>query len=169
MKRVVVLVGASGVGKTTVAEVLAQRSPWRGQTHFLDTIGVPSTEEMEEAHGGGEEWQLWATRHWMDRLSAIDSPLQLLEGSTRPSFVRAAAEPHQELVLQIILLDCSPEVRRHRLAVLRKRPELANPQMDSWAAYLAGQAHALGLPVIDTSDRDPDTIAAEVDRYAGVV
>jgi hypothetical protein len=30
-----------------------------------------------------------------------------------------------------------------RLVEMRGRPELANPQMENWAAYLAGQAHAL--------------------------
>lgn len=168
IKRVVVLVGASGAGKTTVAEVLAGRAPWSGHTYFFDTIGVPSAEEMESGDWGGEGWQMWATRLWMRRLAGMDSPLQLLEGQTRPSFVRTASERHRDLRPEIILLDCSSEVRRYRLVVLRKRPELANAKMDNWAAYLAGQAHALGLPVIDTSDLDPTTIAAQVDALAGV-
>ncbi len=168
IKRVVVLVGASGAGKTTVAEVLAGRAPWKGHTHFFDSIGVPSAAEMESGDWGQEGWQMWATGQWMDRLAGTDARLQLLEGQTRPSFVRSACEPHAELTPEIILLDCSAEVRRHRLVELRKRPELANPKMDSWAAYLAGQAHALGLPVIDTSDLDPGTVADRVDALAGV-
>ena len=36
----------------------------------------------------------------------------------------------------------------------RGQPELANPRMDCWAAYLRGQADALKLSIIDTSN-DP--------------
>jgi len=168
MKSVVVLVGASGSGKTTVAEVLAARPPWAGNTHYFDTIGVPSAAEMEERHGGGEAWQLWATQQWMDRLARSDSALQLLEGQTRPSFVMTAAEAHPELAVQIVLLDCTPEVRQHRLAELRQASELANPQMDCWAAYLAGQAHALGLSVIDTGDLEPGAVADRVEAATGL-
>jgi len=167
MKRVVVLVGASGAGKTTVAEILARRAPWRGHTHYFDAIGVPSPEEMASGDWGGEEWQLWATRQWMGRLAANDARLQLLEGQTRPSFVRTASEPHPDLHVEIILLDCSTQVRRRRLVELRGRLELANAQMENWAAYLAGQAHALGLPVIDTSHLDPTAVADRVEELAG--
>jgi len=47
-------------------------------------------------------------------------------------------------------IDCTREVRKARL-VARGQPELATDDMHAWAAYLRGQAHALGLPVIDTS------------------
>jgi hypothetical protein len=39
---------------------------------------------------------------------------------------------------------------------MRGQPELANERMDNWAAYLRGQADALGLLVIDTSDLSVD-------------
>jgi len=60
----------------------------------------------------------------------------------------------------------SPIWRRHRLVELRGQPELANGRMDCWAAYLAGQSHALGLPVIDTSDLDPEATADRVEEIA---
>src|SRR5262249_50551995 len=47
--------------------------------------------------------------------------------------------------------DCSPEVRATRLCGPRGQPELATARMDTWAAYLRGEANALGLPVIDTT------------------
>ena len=168
MGRAVFLIGASGVGKTTVAQVLERRAPWKGRTHYFDTIGVPSAEAMEADFGGGEEWQRWATQQWVNRLAASDSELQLIEGQTRPSFIREAAERHPDLELRIVLLDCNTAVREHRLMEFRKRPELATPRMDSWAAYLAGQAHALGLPVIDTSHLDPQTVAREVEARTGI-
>lgn len=168
MKRVVFLVGASGVGKTAVAQVLEQRAPWKGHTHYFDTIGVPSAEEMEARFGGGEEWQRWATQQWVDRLAEHDAELQLVEGQTRPSFIREAGGRHTDLELHILRLDCASDVRQHRLIELRMRPELATPRMDNWAAYLSGQAHALGLSVIDTTHSDPQAIAKEIEARVGI-
>jgi hypothetical protein len=71
--------------------------------------------------------------------------------------------PHQALEVltqagieyaQIVLVDCEPTKRNERLQMDRSQPELANPRMDCWAAYLRGQADALNLSIIDTSN-DP--------------
>lgn len=167
VQRVVWLVGASGAGKTAVAETLAARPSWRGATHFFDSIGVPSGAEMETGDWGGEDWQMWATRQWMDRIAERGSALSLIEGQTRPSGIRIAAEAYPGLSLEIILLDCTPEVRRHRLIELRDQPELASHEMDCWAAYLVGQAHALGLPVVDTSKLDVRTTADRIEQLVG--
>jgi hypothetical protein len=75
---------------------------------------------------------------------------------------------HPDLEPTIILLDCNPSVRRHRLVELRKQGELDNSTMENWAAYLRGQADALGLPVIDTSDLTLEGVAAAVEIAAGV-
>jgi 2-phosphoglycerate kinase len=168
VRSVVFLVGASGVGKTTVAQVLGERAPWKGNTHYFDTIGIPSADEMESEFGGGEEWQRWATRQWVSRLAGSEASLQLIEGQTRPSFINEAVEDYPDLEVHVVLLDCTPEVRRDRLTRLRQRPELATPDMDNWAAYLSGQAHALGLPVIDTSKTNPEAIAREIEARVGV-
>lgn len=165
--RLVVLVGASGVGKTTVAGVLSERPMWRGRTHFFDSIGVPSTEEMETEYGGPEGWQEWATHQWVDRLAEAEGSPQLLEGQTRPTFVISAAAQHADLETRVVLLDCSSEVRRRRLTELRGQPELATGRMDCWAAYLTGQAHALGLPVVMTDDKTPEEVAADIESMLG--
>ncbi|MEJ2548351.1 MAG: AAA family ATPase [Gemmatimonadota bacterium] len=166
-RHAVFLVGASGVGKTTIADVLQERAPWTGHTYHFDDIGVPSPEEMVAEHGSGETWQEWATHRWVERLAAAATPLQLLEGQTRPSFILRAIETHPDLASRIILLDCTPEVRSRRLTEGRNRPELADDRMDRWAVYLRGQADALGLPVIDTSDGDPKSLADEVEQVVG--
>lgn len=167
-QRVVFLVGASGVGKTTVAQILERRVPWAGHTHYFDTIGVPPFEAMEAEFGSGEEWQRWATREWIARLGESDAELQLIEGQTRPSFIREAAAGQPHLQVDIILLDCPSHVREGRVTALRGQPELASPQMDCWAAYLAGQAHALGLPVIDTGGADPHAVADQIEERLGL-
>lgn len=167
MGRLIILIGASGSGKTAVAELLEQRPPWTGHTHYFDRIGVPSAEEME-AYGGGEAWQRWATEEWVRRMARLESPLELLEGQTRPSFLQPALANHPGLDPTIILLDCTPAVRKHRLAKLRNQDELAHATMNNWAIYLRGQADALGLPVVDTSDLTLDGVAAAVESHAGV-
>ena len=161
--RTIFLVGASGVGKTAVAAYLNQRAPWAGRVHHFDSIGVPSPERMVEEHGSGEGWQKWATERWVGQLSTQDEQLQLLEGQTRPSYLNAALESAVGLDPVIVLLNCSAGVRRHRLENLRDQPELANSQMESWSAYLCGQAHALGLPVIDTDELEVSDVAARVE------
>lgn len=156
------LVGASGVGKTAVVEFLAASGTFPGRTFHFDDIGVPSEEEMIRDFGGGEEWQRWATERWVAELAARDSPFQVLEGQTRPSFIKRALATHPEVRSRIILLDCRADVRGLRLSGLRQRPELANPRMERWAAYLRGQADALGLPVVDTSDLSVEAVAQKV-------
>jgi hypothetical protein len=167
MRRLVILIGASGAGKTAVAEKLEERPPWAGHTHYFDSIGVPSAREMA-SYGGGEGWQRWASEEWVKRLAGLESPLELLEGQTRPSFLMPELARHPDLDPTILLLDCSPAVRRHRLAKLRGQAELADPRMDAWAAYLRGQADALGLPVIDTTDLTLDEVVAEVESAVGI-
>ena len=165
MARVEFLIGASGAGKTAVALEIERRGNWSGAVHYFDRVGVPSAEEMERDYGGGEGWQRWATKRWVAELAGNDRQLQLLEGQTRPSFILEAAAAHPALEPLIVLLDCTPEVRGQRLDG-RGQPELANHQMNTWAAYLRGQADALGLPVIDTGDLSVHEVADRVEELA---
>jgi len=64
---------------------------------------------------------------------------------------------------QIVLVDCEPVKRNARLHMDRNQPELANPQMDCWAAYLRGQADALNLSIIDTSNDAIDKSLIELE------
>ena len=51
---------------------------------------------------------------------------------------------------------------------MRGQPELSNPRMDCWAAYLRGQADALDLPAIDTThigiDATVDALVVQIER-----
>jgi hypothetical protein len=95
----------------------------------------------------------------------------VLDGQARPSVARAALAEAGAAHAEIVLLDCSPAERLRRLAGPRGQPELASDQMNSWAAYLRGQADALGLPVVDTTGLPLDAVAgrlaAEVERLRG--
>ena len=98
---------------------------------------------MRRWPGGGEGWQQWATEQWVTRLAERNTPLQLLEMQTRPSFILPAVESHPGVVGRIILLECSTTVRSIRLTEFRQQPELVNARMENWAVYLRGQADAL--------------------------
>lgn len=165
---ILVVTGASGAGKTAAVEELeAHALPGVRCFHF-DSIGVPTAEAMERDHGGPEAWQEWATNQWVARLAALGdgTRVAVLDAQTRPSNVFAAPGAGTAWRAHVILLDCSPAVRAARLRGPRRQGELATSRMESWAAYLRGQADALGLQVIDTSGL---TVAETVHRLEAAV
>ena len=87
-----VITGASGVGKTTLVLGLEARELPGIRCHYFDSIGVPSADEMIRHYGGAEEWQRGMTTRWIQRLAAETAPgtLSVLDGQVRPSVVRAA-------------------------------------------------------------------------------
>lgn len=94
--------------------------------------------------------------------------MSVLDGQTRPSFVRSAADRFPSVRFRIVLLDSDPGVRRVRVGK-RGQPKLATAQMDMWSAYLRGQADALKLPVVDTTVLTVQEVAnaleAQVDAF----
>jgi hypothetical protein len=165
-----VVTGASGAGKTAAVRALATRAvPGVAGFHF-DTIGVPSPEVKLRDFGGGEAWQAWATNQWLDRLERIDPEVRVavLDGQTRPSFIltSAAGRTPRNRQVGVVLLDCERSVRDERLRTERQQPELATEQMQTWAAYLRGQADALGLAIVDTTAL---SIAEVADRLQELV
>jgi hypothetical protein len=161
--------GASGAGKTAAVRALeARRLPGVRCYHF-DSIGVPTAAVMDAEYGGGEQWQAAATTAWLRRLRSEPEEVRVavLDGQTRPSVVLAdGGGPGTSGGVHVALLDCAPEVRAARLCGPRGQPELATARMDAWAAYLRGQADALGLAVIDTTEL---TVEAVADRLAELV
>src|SRR5262249_7149028 len=153
MKRAILVVtGASGVGKTAAVQCLEARQRADIRCFYFDRIGVPSNEIMESEFGSGEGWQAYATKHWISRLVADDLRgfVSVLDGQTRPSFIRSAVAEVGSVHSRIVLLECSREVRRARVCQ-RGQPELATVQMEVWSVYLRDQADALVLPIIDTT------------------
>ena len=70
-RRLVVLVGASGAGKTTIAKAIESHRPRVAQVFFFDHVGVPTPEEMIAGWGSGEAWQREKTLEWMTRLAKL--------------------------------------------------------------------------------------------------
>lgn len=157
---ILVITGASGAGKTAAVRALEERELPGVRCFYFDSIGVPALEVMRREHGGGEQWQAWATREWLRKLDQLAPTVQVavLDGQTRPSHVAAVAKTLVRGV-HTVLLDCEQEERERRLQVGRRQPELVTNQMASWAAYLRGQADALLVDVIDTSQLSPPSVA----------
>jgi hypothetical protein len=108
---------------------------------------------MSSHFGGPRQWQTAALNHWLARLLRNEDAVQmaLLDGQVRPSDVRVACKRFGARQAQIVLIDCSHTERHARLRGPRAQPKLANAEMDCWAAYLRGQADALNLPLICTT------------------
>ncbi len=93
----VVLTGASGVGKTTIADVIEKRHPECAVFHF-DTVGVPSAEIMATfglGHEPGGAWQRAMTLQWFKRIGPVlkTGRAVLFEGQMRIAFVQEAKSP----------------------------------------------------------------------------
>jgi hypothetical protein len=163
----VVLTGASGSGKTTIARAIAACCGAAAKVFFFDSIGVPPVEEMILQYGSGEAWQRARTIDWMQRLAeeAKAAPQLLFEGQTRFSFLAEGAAAAGVLAYAPLLVDCDDDTRSRRLVLERKQPELANEEMMNWARYLRNEAHARGCPVLDTSARSlTDSVEWVLDR-----
>jgi hypothetical protein len=153
-RSILVITGASGSGKTAVVAALAA-DPMPGvRYHHFDSVGVPSTEEMIEKHGSPGGWQVATCHQWIKRLATdpADNAAEVLEGQVRPRTVQDGFELNGVRGGRILLLDCSPETRDARLRGPRNQPDLATAQMTNWAAYLRGQADALDIPTLDTTE-----------------
>ncbi|MGH8141422.1 MAG: AAA family ATPase [Steroidobacteraceae bacterium] len=149
----VVLIGASGAGKTTIAGAIAQRCADDVEVFHFDRIGIPSAERMVAEHGSADGWQRAKTIEWMAKLVPLSRSGRrlLFEGQTRLSFLAEAAEAAGGPAYLPILVDCDDETRSRRLALERQQPELANETMLNWARYLRREARRSGCEILDTS------------------
>ncbi|HLI14269.1 MAG TPA: AAA family ATPase [Alphaproteobacteria bacterium] len=157
----VVLIGASGSGKTTIARAIAARCGTTAKVFFFDSIGVPPVDEMIRHYGSGEAWQRAKTIDWMRRLAgeAKAAPRLLFEGQTRFSFLADGAAAAGGLAYTPILVDCDDDTRSRRLEIERKQLELANEDMMMWAQYLRKEALTHSYPILDTSALSlPDSV-----------
>ena len=75
----------------------------------------------------------------------------VVDGQERLHTMVEAARAAQLASFHMVLIDCDHEERRRRLLEDRRQPELDTRDVYCWAAYLRGQADALGTEVIDTT------------------
>ncbi|NTG20680.1 AAA family ATPase [Agrobacterium rhizogenes] len=149
----VILTGASGAGKTTIAEAIDRGHSPEIDVYYKDRIGVPSVQGMVDKFGSVEGWQRAATFEWMARLSPLlaQGRSVLFEGQSRFSFLAEATERAGIESHSCILIDCDDETRTKRLSIDRGQPELASADMMNWASFLRNEASAYGYEILDTS------------------
>jgi LPS sulfotransferase NodH len=147
--RILVVTGASGVGKTTLVRLVEARGISGASFYYFDSMGVPTVEEMAREFRSPANWQIAMTNRWIAWLARSEGGLCVLDGQVRPTAAREAFARYQ-VEGRVLLLDCTHPVREARLRE-RQQPELNTRDMACWASYLRGQADALDLPVLDTS------------------
>ena len=152
----VILTGASGVGKTTIARRIEELHP-EVRVYRGDSIGFPPKKIVESygpADGPGGPLQRAFALYWIGVIAPtlVDSrrPV-LLEGSTRIAFLLEAVALHNIPQARILLIKCDDASRDHRLTHHRLQPELANEQMKGWSRYLHQEAVEAGCGILDTS------------------
>ncbi len=155
--RVYFVTGASGSGKTTILKRLGSKGMEGLKMYYFDSIGVPTPEEMNEKFGSGENWQKATTEYWVQKMKteAIDARKLLLDGQMRVSFITDACTKYGVSNFEVILFDCSDEVRRERLT-RRGQSELANSDMMNWAVYLRNEAKHGNHRIIDTTNQSEE-------------
>ena len=147
---VLVLTGASGAGKTTLTLKLNELAIPGVQGINCDRVKIETADASDPQPG--------ILRHWISQLSQETSiELAVLDTQIRPHRAQEVLNEAGVVHTQIVLVDCDPIKRNERLCRERSQPELAHAQMDCWAAYLRGQADALNLSIIDTSEDSIDT------------
>jgi shikimate kinase len=154
----VILIGASGAGKTTIARAIQDRHAETVDVFYFDRIGVPPVEQMISEYGSAEGWQRAKTIEWMAKLANLSAVRRrvVFEGQTRLSFLADGAAAVGGLAYVPILVDCDDETRSKRLAVEREQPELANQDMMNWARYLRDEAKDRECEILDTSSLSLD-------------
>lgn len=153
MAEIIVITGASGVGKTTLVNNLKERLKHTAiQFYHFDSIGIPSFEEMVAEYGSTEKWQEEKTEEWIEKLIGLANKDRIIfEGSTSIEFIKQGFSKYGIENYRIVLLDCSEEEMNQRLRIQRNQAELVNEQMSNWLVYLRNQAKKHGLTVLDSS------------------
>jgi hypothetical protein len=161
--RLVVLTGASGSGKTAIAEAIRIGRPDLAEVLHFDSIGVPSPEERL-AWGAEGAWQRAMTLNWMDRIAALRGVRRpvLFEGQMRIAFVQEGLLAAGITDARVILVDCDDATRARRLVTNRGQPELANQDMMTWAEFLRRETKESACDVLDTSRLSLDCCVEQV-------
>ena len=166
--RFVIMTGASGVGKTTIARTIKKAHP--GIPVFLEEkLNRPTDEFMESigpTEGPGGPFQRGFALYSIPQLAKARQYGQpmLLDCQCRIAFLHEAITAARITDARIVLVECDDETRDARLNG-RGSPELAHEQMRSWSKYLHQEAVEAGLDILDTSANSLDGNVTRVLAY----
>jgi chloramphenicol 3-O-phosphotransferase len=163
--KLVILTGASASGKTTITKRIATNAAPIINCLYFDSIGVPSAEQMIAEFGLEENWQRAKTFDWMIRIKEeflSKGKLVLFDGQMRISFIFEACAAAKITHYKTVLVDCDDASRESRLAINRRRPELANARMMNWARFLRNEADASSILKLDTTTSSIEECVSEL-------
>ena len=169
-KTIYFITGASGVGKTTLVENLMNKHENKSWyfLHF-DTIGVPSSAEMQRDFGSPPAWQKAKTFEWIGQLvNDYQSEKIFFEGQVNLQFIVEGFAKHNFENYQIFLVDCSEKEMECRLTFGRSQPELVTEPMKKWLQYLRAQAKESGVPILDTTKLSPEEMVRGFENAIGL-
>ena len=167
----VILTGASGVGKTSIAQAIEDAHP-EIAVYQGDRMGFPS-DEILASYGPMDEpggpLQRGFALYWLEMLAEEwrAGKTVLLETQCRIKFLQEALALHGIEGARIVLVECSDAVREPRLRE-RGHPELANEQMNNWSRYLHAEAVGFGHEVMDTTGVAVEVGVRRVLGYLGL-
>jgi hypothetical protein len=123
----VILTGASGSGKTTIAERIEKQYSEQTRVFRFDSIEVPSTEERIARWGAGSGpgggWQRAMTIEWLGRIARERGGFPILfEGQMRSSFIMEGLATAGIAAARIVLVHRHDATRTHRLCNERNQP-----------------------------------------------
>lgn len=159
---ILVLTGASGAGKTSLIDMLNGLAIPGVDGINCDRVTIDDAETAEPS-----DKQAGILRYWITKFREEDTRVAVLDTQIRPHIAQEVLDNAGVESSQIVLVDCDPAIRNERLRTERQQPELANPQMDCWAAYLRGQADALRLTIIQTGDSTLDESTKILEEIVG--
>lgn len=163
----ILITGASGVGKTTILDALYEQHSNMMNIYHFDDIGIPGHDQMIAEYGSVENWQQIMTHQWIHQLT--DKPLTKLtifEGSFNPRFAYEILES-KGIQWKLICLHTIRSIREKRLIEERQQPELATPDMDNYAQLLKDETSKLGGVIIDTGDFTIRECVNKIMEYIG--
>src|SRR5215469_10191802 len=130
---ILVLTGASGAGKTTLTKGLESKSAAGVACFNCDVI---YDKLPDDVRADGILAQDAILSHWVKHvLSENGIEVAVMDTQIRPHRARALLSRLEVTRSQIVLVECRQEERNERLRGPRAQPELANTQMENWAAY----------------------------------
>jgi dephospho-CoA kinase len=152
MKKVIFILGASGSGKTTNVKNIENKYSDKYYFAYFDQPKVPSVEEVQEKHGGWENWGIERTNEWVKKIKEnyIEERVTIFDVHTKPQNIENACNDFGIIDYVVILLDCSDDERKKRL-IERGQPHLINDSLLEWAQFLRDEAVKRDYIVIENT------------------